>query len=244
MPRQAFFSSLIVSRFTAFPIDLLETIALRLRSPLQGPKLAGIVRPAFVLALFALAQTSVACADELIKLNVRGHKNKYELIQEAWLTVKTDRSAQIVVQRNSASVRRICVLEGTVNVRNAIDKSVIKLSAGGVYQSELKDDRLAPLVVASAKADIETQDLIDGDSALPVFETSKCSTVLLKLKDAEKKKLKAEIVSPPSNMNYEIGADVWKIAPLPPHLVHEFPPSGIMQYRTSSQAIAGEQNPQ
>jgi hypothetical protein len=150
-----------------------------------------------------------------------------------WLTLSSITGGAVLIQENKHQCR-IHVLKGTAIVRSELDRSILKVSAGTVYESVRK---------AGGSVQYNSfKDLTDGSTGFAVFETTTSRTALLLMASTGKpNELRAEILSPPTIRNYEVGEATLKQMPIPPQMVSHFPPSGVIPDR--AEAIANQRNP-
>lgn len=150
-----------------------------------------------------------------------------------WLTLSSITGGSVLIQESKHQCR-IHVLKGTAIVRSELDRSILKVSAGTVYDSVRK-----PGSVVQSSA---FKDMTDGTTGFAVFETTTSRTALLLMANSTRpNELRAEILSPPTIRNYEVGEATLKRMPIPPHLVSHFPPTGVIPNR--AEAIANQRNP-
>jgi hypothetical protein len=155
-------------------------------------------------------------------------------------------TAKVIVQTGAKNCR-ITVLSGTVIAKNTVEHHIVELPAGTVYDTEL----LAANGRNDSGAFNDYLALADPNSWLPLFQSKLCKTTLGTLSDRQllacpfagvldnrlrlNRKVEAchaRIVSPPTVLNYQIGADASKHMSVPSELMQHYPPIGTITTQT------------
>jgi len=260
MCRQAFFLTPTGATFQAFSNCVVGNKCLTVALSSRSDKVISFSRLLLLTPLFVFAQTMAVAQIEIEPISRTSHiiqqeptscslsdgefivrltggpkrgRNSNHYISSGWLTVRGVKAS--VLLQMSRKQCRVHVLEGTVVIRNQLDRSVVKVCSGTAYET-------TRLSMPAAQDQFEER--IDAANSLPLFETSQSQTVLYSLRDIEGAKrpgaIKAEIVSPPTITNYQVGSSVASLMPIPPELVAHFPPNGIMAPRSNAPAIASQ----
>ena len=140
-----------------------------------------------------------------------------------------------------------------------VENHIFTLERGSAYETLLTRNAAADIVAVPPRTPATAfEAIVDKNSCLPAYQTSKARTVLYRLSAAalkdsrfapmlDDKQLQAlpahqtpqaHIVSPPTVLSYDIGARLADCMPIPPQLVQHFPPSGIMPQETADELVA------
>lgn len=143
-----------------------------------------------------------------------------------WLSVKSDRDAQVIIAESDSSTA-IRVLSGSVVLRNLFDRSVIRLSAGMGYEFDYQPDveKRAPAAFIKNAAE-----------AIALFESRSNTSYLYRMADA---KFRAEIINPPTLSSYLLGDTAATKLPMPKLVSMHFPPAGVVVWHPPVPALAG-----
>jgi hypothetical protein len=143
-----------------------------------------------------------------------------------WLTVKSDHVAEILLSETDYT-SAVQVVAGTVTVRNKLDHSVIRISAGTAYETNVRPDPIKRDPVAFNDGAAET---------IALFETKSNTSYLYRMN--EPGRMKAEIIDPPMTQNYSIGDVAASKLPMSRMLTTHFPPAGVVVWHPPTPALA------
>jgi hypothetical protein len=158
-----------------------------------------------------------------------------------FIQIRASGESELIVQVNASSCR-VAVLKGEAVMKNATERSLIKVEPGAVYEFVLNaGDRHDRSI-----GDRFAFDFVTADSRTRVFKTTQATTSLFAVNPSALKltsrtlcaenrlaKLldpckKAEIVCPPTTCRYDAGCALQDRLRIPLHLVQHFPPAGLL----------------
>lgn len=143
-----------------------------------------------------------------------------------WLSVKSDRDAQVIIAESDSSTA-IRILSGSVVLRNLLDRSVIRLSAGMGYEFNYQPDPEKRAPAAFVK---------DATEAIALFESKSNTSYLYRMADT---KFRAEIINPPTLSSYLLGDIAATKLPMTKLVSMHFPPAGVVVWHQPAQVLAG-----
>jgi hypothetical protein len=173
-------------------------------------------------------------------------ENRQTAKPKLWLTtryiqIRTAGESKLIVQAN-ASRCRVAVLKGEAMVKNAAERSLIKVETGAAYEFVLNSSAKGGKPVGDRFA----SDFVIPESRTRVFKTAQATTTLFAVNPAALKFTrqtsaaepplsksidpceKAEIVCPPTTCRYDAGCALQDKLRIPLHLVQHFPPAGLL----------------
>lgn len=154
-----------------------------------------------------------------VTITEENHKPGFAVLPD--LTIKSS-GAKFIVERN-AETSTIALLSGSAVIKNKQDKSVVEIHAGTAY--------IASSIAGRGPA-ANARELC-GEPMYPLFLTAKSSSFLALVNNKlgttpdTKAKPQARVITPPTALRYQLGADAAHFVALSPMMREHYPPDGL-----------------